>query len=44
MAQLEELIARKSAAIDTALAALPVPEQVREALEAIAAKALHRAA
>ena len=44
VAQLEELIARKSAAIDTALAALPVPEQVREALEAIAAKALHRAA
>lgn len=44
VAQLEELIARKSAAIDTALAALPVPEQVRAALEAIAAKALHRAA
>ena len=38
----EELIAQKSEAVDTALHALPVSELIRCALSAIAAKALHR--
>ena len=40
----EELIAQKSEAVDTALHALPVSEPIRCALSAIAAKALHRKA
>lgn len=41
---LEDLIARKSQAVQAALATMPVPSQVQDALESIAAQALHRSA
>lgn len=40
--QVEEIIAQKSAAVTSALAAMPVNELVRQALDNIAGRALHR--